>query len=309
MTMPDHLPPPYAVIKRSSGRVSGTPPHWWPAVLFIATACVGLTPPWESLKENQDGASDSPRAIFLETGTANRDSRIAETSRTDAFGGAGGSDIPGSRADALWSGIEGGVDAPTGNDTPAVVEVGALDAAGDVPFAVDGQKSDLRSDLAITDSPITGGAGGSIIDALADGATGGRGGGGATRSGGTTGIGGTIGSGGTTRSGGTTGNCPILGAGTAGIPAPAGFGAYCFVTCWDLTETGVSGFSDRILTINGTTIPCALAADGGGECTIPSGLKKDFSTYPTSGAYVFNISAGSFQWPTNHWSGTAKDCK
>jgi len=77
--------------------------------------------------------------------------------------------------------------------------------------------------------------------------------------------------------------------------------AYCFVTCWDL-PLGVAGvglnavnFSGRTFTINGLPVSCAS------DCTLPSNLTKDYSTYPTTGAYVFRVTAGSDPSANNTW--------
>ncbi len=68
--------------------------------------------------------------------------------------------------------------------------------------------------------------------------------------------------------------------------------AYCFVTCWDF-PLGVAGtgmnavnFSGRTFTVNGLPITCAQ------DCTLPSNLTKEYSTYKTTGAYVFRVTAG-----------------
>ena len=77
--------------------------------------------------------------------------------------------------------------------------------------------------------------------------------------------------------------------------------AYCFVTCWDL-PLGVAGvglnavnFSGRTVTINGLPVSCTS------DCTLPSNLTKDYSTYPTTGAYVFRVTAGSDTSANNTW--------
>jgi cellulose 1,4-beta-cellobiosidase len=77
--------------------------------------------------------------------------------------------------------------------------------------------------------------------------------------------------------------------------------AYCFVTCWDL-PLGVAGvglnavnFSGRTFTINGLSVNCPS------DCTLPSNLTKDYSTYPTTGAYVFRVTAGSNTSANNTW--------
>ena len=77
--------------------------------------------------------------------------------------------------------------------------------------------------------------------------------------------------------------------------------AYCFVTCWDL-PLGVAGvglnavnFAGRTFTINGLPVTCPS------DCTLPSNLTKDYSTYPTSGAYVFRVTAGSDTSANNAW--------
>jgi fibronectin type 3 domain-containing protein len=68
--------------------------------------------------------------------------------------------------------------------------------------------------------------------------------------------------------------------------------AYCFVTCWDL-PLGVAGvgmnvvnFSGRTFTVNGVPMNCPS------DCILPTNLAKDYSTYPTTGAYVFRVTAG-----------------
>lgn len=88
-------------------------------------------------------------------------------------------------------------------------------------------------------------------------------------------------------------------------------GAYCFVTCWDL-PVGVAGvglnavsFAGRTFTINGLQVSCPS------DCTLPSNLTKDYSTYPTTGAYVFRVTAGSQAWASNTWwsSTPGRDCQ
>jgi fibronectin type 3 domain-containing protein len=90
--------------------------------------------------------------------------------------------------------------------------------------------------------------------------------------------------------------------------------AYCFVTCWDLQKAapvygglGTSNYAGRSLTINGIAVSCPT----GGECTIPSNLTKDYTTYKTTGAFVFSVSAGSSASSQNYWYGTnaAHDCQ
>jgi fibronectin type 3 domain-containing protein len=77
--------------------------------------------------------------------------------------------------------------------------------------------------------------------------------------------------------------------------------AYCFITCWDL-PLGVAGvglnavnFAGRTFTINGLPVNCPS------DCTLPSNLTKDYSTYPTTGAYVFRVTAGSDTSANNTW--------
>ena len=87
--------------------------------------------------------------------------------------------------------------------------------------------------------------------------------------------------------------------------------AYCFVTCWDLPP-GVAGvglnavnFSGRTFTINGLPVNCPS------DCTLPSNLTKEYSTYPTTGAYVFRVTAGSDTSANNTWwsSKPGRDCQ
>lgn len=56
-------------------------------------------------------------------------------------------------------------------------------------------------------------------------------------------------------------------------------------------------FSGRALTINGLSVSCPSDSD----CKLPENLTKDYSTYPTTGAYVFRVSAGAFTYAGNTW--------
>jgi len=87
--------------------------------------------------------------------------------------------------------------------------------------------------------------------------------------------------------------------------------AYCFVTCWDfpLGDPGVGmntvNFSGRTFTINGLPMTCST------DCTLPKDLTKDYSMYPTTGAYVFRVTAGPDTSAANAWwsSKPGRDCQ
>jgi fibronectin type 3 domain-containing protein len=105
----------------------------------------------------------------------------------------------------------------------------------------------------------------------------------------------------------TPNGCPVLPAGTANYQPPNTLGAYCVVTCYDIAGLGVSNFNGRSLTVNGTAINCP---QGGGNCTMPASLPKDFGTYATSGAYTFRVTAGSVEYSSVYWwAGTSMNCQ
>jgi fibronectin type 3 domain-containing protein len=104
----------------------------------------------------------------------------------------------------------------------------------------------------------------------------------------------------------TPNGCPVFPAGTASYQPPNTYAAYCFVTCYDIEGLGLSNSAGRSLTVNGTAISCP---SGGGNCTMPSNLPKDFGTYSTSGAYLFRISAGSIDYSSAYWWGTSMTCQ
>ena len=43
---------------------------------------------------------------------------------------------------------------------------------------------------------------------------------------------------------------------------------------------------------------------------MPSNLTKDFTTYPTSGAYTFRVTSGSVEYSSVYWwEGTSMNCQ
>ena len=111
-------------------------------------------------------------------------------------------------------------------------------------------------------------------------------------------------------------NCLVLSGTTQNADAvPNTTGTFCFITCFDIVGMGLANMADRTtFTVNGVAKTNCL---DGQNCSIvaPNQLPaKDFSTYPTAGAYMFQVPAcpaGSTtckDYASIYWWGTGHDC-
>jgi fibronectin type 3 domain-containing protein len=115
----------------------------------------------------------------------------------------------------------------------------------------------------------------------------------------------------------TPNGCPVLPAGSGGYPVSDTTriaGPYCFYSCDDrladpLQGVGFSNRNGRSLTINGTAMTCP--SGGGGNCTMQPAPTRDYTTYPTSGAYLYRVTAesGSVDYSRVYWWPPSKACQ
>jgi hypothetical protein len=88
--------------------------------------------------------------------------------------------------------------------------------------------------------------------------------------------------------------CPVISGGSGTSWSTGNFGtlgAYCFVTCDDITGWTCSSFDGRTVTVNGAVVDCGTTS-----------LTK------VGGQYQFEATAGAYDYATIVWWGTPQAC-